>query len=121
MQLRCAMIFVKDLERMTRFYRDAIGLAPRPRSRGDDWVEFDAGGAALALHAIPAELASDITVTDPPVAREATPLKLVFEVADLDAARRHLIDHGAVMFDVRPWGACDGLDPEGNVFQIARA
>lgn len=113
------MIFVKDLDRMTRFYRDAIGLAPRTPS--DDWVELDAGGATLALHAIPAELARGITIADPPVAREETPMKLVFEVADLDAARRHLISHGAVMFDVRPWGACDGLDPEGNVFQIVRA
>jgi len=23
------------------------------------------------------------------------------------------------MFELRAWGACDGVDPEGNVFQIA--
>jgi hypothetical protein len=42
----------------------------------------------------------------------------VFEVADLSQARAHLIAHGAVMFEPRRRGACDGLDPEGNVFQI---
>ena len=37
---------------------------------------------------------------------------------DVAAARARLIAHGAVMHEPRPWGACDGVDPEGNVFQI---
>jgi predicted enzyme related to lactoylglutathione lyase len=118
MRLRCAMIFAKDMKVMMAFYRDAVGLIPLPAESSDGWVEFDAGGAAFALHAIPAHIANDIEITTPPTAREETPIKLVFEVLDIEVARRQLIDHGAMMFE--PWSssACDGVDPEGNVFQI---
>jgi len=57
-------------------------------------------------------------IETPPKAREETPIKLVFESEDVTAARVHLISHGAIMFEPRPSGGCDGLDPEGNVFQI---
>jgi catechol 2,3-dioxygenase-like lactoylglutathione lyase family enzyme len=118
MDLRRAILFAKDMDRMTAFYRDGLGLRLIPETREDGWVEFDAGGVMLALHAIPAAIAETIEITTPPQAREATPIKLVFEVDDIGAARAHLISHGAVMFEPRSWGGCDGLDPEGNVFQI---
>ncbi len=44
----------------------------------------------------------------------------LFEVPDIEAARVHLINHGAVMSEPSAWGSCDGADPEGNVFQIVR-
>jgi catechol 2,3-dioxygenase-like lactoylglutathione lyase family enzyme len=118
MKLRQAMIFAKDMERMTAFYRDGLGLREIIESRQDGWVEFDAGGALLALHAIPAHIAQGIRIESPPDAREDTAIKLVFEAPDVAAARAHLISHGAIMFEPRAWGGCDGLDPEGNVFQV---
>jgi predicted enzyme related to lactoylglutathione lyase len=122
MELRRAMIFVKDMERMTAFYRDGMGLRLLPEATQEGWVEFQAGGSTLALHAIPSHIAKDIDITDPPQAREQTPIKLVFETPDLEAARGHLIAQGAVMHPPRHAGSqagnCDGLDPEGNVFQI---
>jgi hypothetical protein len=51
--------------------------------------------------------------------REDGAIKLVFRVDDLEAARAHLTAHGAVLSERCSWGAYDGLDPEGNVFQIA--
>ena len=36
------MLFVKDLERMTRFYRDVLALEPVEATRLDNWVEFEA-------------------------------------------------------------------------------
>ena len=75
----------------------------------------------LALHAIPVEISKDIVVANPPEPRDDTPLKLVFEAPDLEAARSHLLSQGAVMYEPRGSGACDGLDPEGNVFQIVEA
>jgi len=121
MRLRRAMIFAKNIERMMAFYRDALGLTPLPDKSSEGWIEFDAGGVALALHAIPAHIAKDIEITNPPAAREGTPIKLVFEVPDIEVARIHLINHGAVMSEPSAWGSCDGADPEGNVFQIVRA
>ena len=112
------MIFVKDMDRMTTFYRDAVGLRVRSGVPSDGWVEFDAGSSSLALHAIPPAIADRITITDPPQQRSNTPLKLIFETPDLNAARAHLASHGAVMHEPRNTGSCDGLDPEGNVFCI---
>ncbi len=121
MRLQRVIVFVKDLPRMTAFYVDGVGLRVVPGSAADGWVELDAGGATLALHAIPAAIAARITIGDPPAAREDTPIKLVFAVDDLDAARARLAAHGAVMSEPRSWPACDGVDPEGNVFQIVPA
>src|SRR6185295_15465044 len=97
--LRHAMIFAKDMTRMTAFYRDALGLTVVPDKASAEWVELDAGGARVALHLIPEKYAKDIQITTPPKARSENPIKI------------------AVMFDPHAFG-CDGLDPEGNVFQI---
>jgi catechol 2,3-dioxygenase-like lactoylglutathione lyase family enzyme len=118
MRLKLAMIFVKDVERMTAFYRDGLGLQHLPAESSDGWVKFDAGGAELALHEIPAAIARNITISDPPEAREDGALKLVFETEDVDAARAHLAAQGAVMMEPANARRCDGLDPEGNVFTI---
>ena len=119
MNLRTAMIFVADLPRMLAFYRDGLGLVPRLATATDRWVELDAGGGVVALHAIPAELLATLEdLTVPPQPREDTPIKLIFETEDLEGARAHLATCGATMGEVSSWGSCDGLDPEGNVFQI---
>jgi catechol 2,3-dioxygenase-like lactoylglutathione lyase family enzyme len=115
MRLATAMIFVKDFERMLAFYRDGLGLAVKERQ--DGWAALDGG---VSLHAIPEKYAADIVIASPPVAREDTPIKLIFEAHDVVAARAKLAEHGAVMMEPRRNGSCDGLDPEGNVFQIAR-
>jgi catechol 2,3-dioxygenase-like lactoylglutathione lyase family enzyme len=120
MKLGLAMIFAQDMARMTAFYRDALELAFLAGESTEGWAVFDAGGARLALHAIPAAVAQDILVTDPPQRRADGAIKLIFHAADPAAARVRLIAHGAVMFDPQPWGGCDGLDPEGNVFQLQR-
>ena len=115
------MIFAKDMARMTAFYGDGLGLRLIPETRADDWVEFEAGGCLVALHAIPIAISKDIVITRPPEPRDETPMKLVFETPDLEATRSHLLSHGAVMRELRRSGVCDGLDPEGNVFQIINA
>jgi predicted enzyme related to lactoylglutathione lyase len=119
MPLRCVLLYVKDLPRMTAFYRDALQLATLPDRSSDGWTELDAGGATIGLHAIPEHIARDIEITSPPAAREEGAMKLIFGVEDVESARARLTAHGAVMFEGTPWGACDGLDPEGNVFQIS--
>jgi predicted enzyme related to lactoylglutathione lyase len=118
MKLRRAIVFAQDMPRMTAFYRDALGLHFLPDSSNEEWAEFDAEGTLLALHAIPDEAATTIAFTEPQRPRSDTPIKLVFEAPDLEGARAHLVAHGAVMLEPHRWGACDGLDPEGNVFQI---
>lgn len=118
MRLQCAMLYVSDMARMVAFYRDGAGLRVLAERSSEGWVEFDAGGVTFALHAIPAHIVANITISDPAEAREETPIKLIFEVADFDTARAQLARHGAQLMPVSAWGACDGLDPEGNVFRL---
>jgi len=121
MRLSQAILFARDMARMVAFYGDALGLPILEGTAEAGWVRFDAGGCAVALHAIPAAIAAGIEIEDPPRARGETPIKLAFHVDDVDAARARLVARGVPMREARRWDGvafCDGLDPEGNVFQI---
>jgi predicted enzyme related to lactoylglutathione lyase len=111
------MIYVKDLPKMTAFYNEALGLRRTDDGRFDSWVEFDAGSARFALHAIPEDIAKQIEISSPPKPREKDPVKLFFEVEDVEAERARLASLGVAMVQ-RPWGSWDGIDPEGNIFGI---
>jgi predicted enzyme related to lactoylglutathione lyase len=119
MKLRMAMIFAKDLNRMLAFYRDGLGLTPVPDQCGEGWAVFDAGGARVALHAVPPAIARNIEIAEPPQARSETPIKLVFHTEDLEAVALRLAGLGAKLFPPRVSGSRDVVDPEGNIFQLA--
>lgn len=112
-----AMIFAKDLPRMAAFYCETLGLPVVPETRTDHWLELDAGAVGLGLHAIPESIAEGIEIETPPVAREATPVKLVFAADDWEAQCDKLERLGVTVMR-KPWGGADCLDPEGNVFHI---
>ena len=118
MKLDLAMVFAKDMPRMTEFYRDGLGLPILPALSSEGWVVFDAGGARFALHVIPPDIARDIEIADPPVARSETPIKLVFTTPDLDAACARVVALGGQLLPDRGWRGRDLLDPEGNVLQL---
>jgi len=115
MRLQRAMFYVKDLDRMVNFYGETLGLKVIEETRTDNWAEFDAGGTRFALHAIPREIADQIEISSPPTPREKCPVKLTFEVED--AGARRLKPLGVTIIE-RPWGSCDAVDPEGNIFGI---
>lgn len=121
MQLRSAMLYVKDLARMKQFYSDMLGVEPNNTDWTDVWATFETGGARFSLHAIPAEIAKHIQIASPAVPREKDPVKLIFEVKDVESERARLESLGIKILR-RPWQnageACDAVDPEGNVFQI---
>ncbi len=117
MGLASAMIFVRDLNRMASFYADALGLKPVEETRLENWVEFEGSGARLSLHAIPPAAAGQLKTSSPPEPREQAPTKLSFEVQDAASEIRRLESLGVPLVR-RPWGAVDGIDPEGNVFGI---
>jgi len=115
------MLYVKDLERMKRFYRDMLGVEPSNSDWTDVWAAFDTGGLCFHLHAIPAGIAEDFVIASPPVARESAPEKLIFEVKDVEEARARFEAVGAQTLRrawQKPGVAFDAVDPEGNIFQI---
>ena len=124
MRLRGAMLYVKDLQGMKQFYADVLGVGPSNQDSPDVWATFDTNGVRFALHAIPAQIAKAIEITSPPAPRETDPVKLIFEVKDVESERMRLEALGITTLR-RPWQelgeACDAVDPEGNVFQICCA
>ena len=118
MQLQGAMLFVKDLPRMAEFYSDVLGLKAIADTRMDNWIEFEAGNTRFSLHAIPSSALADCAPSaSPSKPREANPIRLDFEVSDVEAERARLEALGVPVL-VRPWGACDIVDPEGNVLGL---
>jgi predicted enzyme related to lactoylglutathione lyase len=121
MQLRGAMLYVKDVERMKRFYADILGIEATNQNCTNAWAVFYTGGVRFALHAIPAGIAENIEIARPPVPREQEPVKLIFEVRDVEGERERLESLGIQTLR-RPWQqsleACDAVDPEGNIFQL---
>jgi catechol 2,3-dioxygenase-like lactoylglutathione lyase family enzyme len=115
MQLAQIILFVEDMPRMQAFYQGTLGVPVITAEPG--WVQLDAGGVVFALHAIKAGPKQP----EPPPARIDTYIKLCFHVDDVDAVRGTLIGAGVPMRDVHRYQGmvfCDGVDPEGNVFQI---
>lgn len=79
------VIYVTEMERSIRFYRDGLGFALQNESPA--WSELDAGGITLALH-----------ITENPGEEHgfmsAGRADLQVTVANLDATRERLLSHG---------------------------
>jgi predicted enzyme related to lactoylglutathione lyase len=119
MRLGQLIIFTGDVPRLAAFYRDVLGLAELENETG--WCVLDAGGVKLALHGIPKDVAGP--VADPPLKREDSYFKPTFVVDDLDVTLAKLAAHGIAMSSPQTYGPrtfSDGMDPEGNVFQVAK-
>jgi predicted enzyme related to lactoylglutathione lyase len=114
------MLFVKDLDRMTTFYREVLDLQPVEHTRLDNWVEFAGDGARFSLHAIPPAIAASIQIDSPPHVREQGGIKLTFAVRDVDSTLARIAALGLALLE-RPWGSTEAVDPEGNVFALHRA
>lgn len=109
------IVFVDDVPRMQAFYHGTLGLPVIAAEPG--WVQLDAGGLIFALHAI----RPGPRRPEPPPERVDSHIKLCFHVDDVEAARATLVAAGVRMREVHRYGGvafCDGIDPEGNVFQI---
>jgi len=117
------IVFAKDMQEMASFYGNVIGMRQVETADSSDvFISFDAGAAQLSLHAIPERYAAGIEIADPPVPREGTPLKFAFYAKNVAEVRAELVERGANLGPVREFGAlhlCDGVDPEGNIFQLS--
>lgn len=114
MRLAQLILFTGDVARLRAFYEHALGLTVIEDAPG--WVRLDAGGVVVALHA----LSGEPPVTKP-VPRDDSYWKPCFHADDVPAAREALAAAGATMRQVVVFDSvmfCDGLDPDGNVFQI---
>ena len=115
-----AVIYAVDLSRMATFYETLLGM--RRLSAAADHEILESSDMHLVVHAIPAIIASTITIASPPELREDTPIKLFFTVPSLAEAQRIASTVGGEVFDETWEGegflARNGRDPEGNIFQV---
>jgi lactoylglutathione lyase len=121
-RLAYSILFVADLERSIRFYRDTIGLPFRFAS--DTYAEFATVGAKFGLYARP-QLPELIGRSAPTDAVPWPQGEVAFFVDDPDAEHERLrragVDVLAPPTD-RPWGerTLHLADPDGNVVELTR-
>jgi predicted enzyme related to lactoylglutathione lyase len=117
-----AVLYVKQLDRMSRFYRECFRL--RTATRADDHCVLESDAWTLSLVVVPDEIAAAIHLTAPPRRREGTPIKLAFEVPSIDDLRLTVaglggrVDPRETRWDFAGSSHCDCVDPEGNVIQL---
>jgi catechol 2,3-dioxygenase-like lactoylglutathione lyase family enzyme len=107
MKMARVILFTSQMEAMSRFYGEVLGLKQVTKEKG--WQEFEAGGARIALHSGPSS-----------PGRKGP--KIVFHSTDVAALRETLVSRGAKFGKVQQgevFCLCDGKDPDGNPIQLS--
>ncbi|MCU1396026.1 MAG: hypothetical protein JWM34_4454 [Ilumatobacteraceae bacterium] len=116
------MIYVKDLAAMTAFYAQTFDLVEVESD--PSFVVLADAAWELSLVAILPAIAADVVVSVPPRRRAETPIKLAFDVVEIEALRSPIASAGGTMeppdraWEFRGRRHLDSLDPEGNVVQL---
>lgn len=117
-----AVIYAKEYRRIATFYEQVANLTEREAT--EDYVLLESAAFQLVILQIPDRLAAGITIENPPRKRETTPIKLFLNVGSLEKARETAKLCGGELNNAdKEWAfhgikRCDGVDPEGNVFQL---
>ena len=117
-QLAQAILFVDDIDAMSDFYVERFDLRVIHQEPG--YIRLDSGGSVLALHTLRRPDGAPPPAA-PPTPRTGGAIKLCFRVEDLEHERARLAAAGVVMREIHRYSDvafCDGVDPEGNVFQL---
>ncbi|HEY4303527.1 MAG TPA: pentapeptide repeat-containing protein [Gemmatimonadaceae bacterium] len=120
-----AVVYVKDMARMQRFYESVAGCSVEQTA--EDYVVLQSATGRLVLVRVPGPIASTIEITDPPRRRSENSVKLILAVASIAFARDAApLFGGELLPSDREWEfdrtlVCDGFDPEGNVVQFQQS
>jgi predicted enzyme related to lactoylglutathione lyase len=118
-----ATIYAKALEPMVTFYATCLDLKAVDGAAGEYQV-LESDSWTLSIVQVPPTVAASIILTAPPVRREATPLKLTFDVPSIEVVRSTMARLGGradameSAWEFRGFRHCDCVDPEGNVVQV---
>lgn len=116
------VIFAKNVIKLAHFYQQVAEMAMLHQDK--DHVVLDQDDFQVVIHGIPKKISAQIQITEPPQVREETPIKLCVPVTSIDNARTKATELGGKVgpkgkeWEARGFRACDGYDPEGNVFQV---
>lgn len=109
-----AVIWVSNLERSIAYYESLFGVSGT--QAGDNFAAVGSEVNEVLLHLLPEEYRAE------PSYGEMNPIKPVFEVANIEDARRVAAAHGGMLRDESnthgEWTYVDGTDPDGHVIQV---
>jgi predicted enzyme related to lactoylglutathione lyase len=120
-----AVIYAKDYRALAGFYEHVAGLTKREADK--EYVLLEAASFQLVVLQIPERIAANITIEKPPRKRENAPIKLFLNVSSLENARQTAkrlggnLNGAEMEWKFHGVKRCDGIDPEGNVFQLQEA
>ena len=116
------VVFAKNKKRVSTFYRQTLGLVAVEEQPSHDVLQGP--GVEIVVHAIPRKYAAMISISKPPLVREASAMKPTFVVDSLERVRAATEATGgglkplAGAWHIRGAIVLDGHDPEGNVVQF---
>lgn len=119
------VVYAKDLENLGHFYERVLGLHVGERAR--NYILLQGMGYELSIVAMPSETAARIHLQSPPVPLEDTPIKVSVLVPSIEDLRCLIAEAGGSLEPAEEAWAwrgqlhLDGVDPEGNVFQLRQA
>lgn len=113
------IFYVQDVENLKTFYSAIFGFEV-VEAFESTWALLSAGDGKIGLH----QIGADYLDKSKGAFKFDSNTKIVFNIdQDIHALRTHLMDQGVEMREVKTFDAydywlCDGVDPEGNVFQL---
>jgi len=115
------VVFAKSVPQLAKFYREVGELTTVHEDK--DHIVLEQESFQVVIHGVPPEISAQIRITVPPQIREEAPMKMCLPVESIGRARLKAAEHGGALgprdteWEARGFRACDGYDPEGNVFQ----
>ncbi|RQT11392.1 VOC family protein [Burkholderia contaminans] len=119
------ILYVQDVALLKAFYQRYFDL-PVIEEIENEWVVLGAGAIELALHLAGPAFRRAVTAHTEARA-ETSHVKFVFSIGqDIAVHRNRLAGSGVAVHDLKRYEGFaytmyDGIDPEGNVFQVMQA
>jgi predicted enzyme related to lactoylglutathione lyase len=120
LEMSSLVVFSVNVSRLAAFYEAVLDAVPLDDSSED--IRLINERDEVLIHSIPKKVGKEIEITSPPVPRQNSPLKPVFDVASLERALGNVEAMGGVVtsrgFSLNGLRRRDVLDPDGNVIQL---
>ncbi|KUJ62735.1 hypothetical protein AR687_04870 [Flavobacteriaceae bacterium CRH] len=119
-KLDTIILYVKNIQVLKKFYVENFNL--KVVEEDEIWVLLNAGNLNIAFHKIGEKYMKQIDFNH----KFDNNTKIVFEIDEnLELIRKEFIEKNIPMrelktFDNYNFWLCDGIDPEGNVFQLKK-
>ncbi|WP_415780929.1 VOC family protein [Flavobacterium chungbukense] len=119
-KLDTIILYVRNIQLLRKFYVENFNL--KVLEEDEIWVLLSAGNVNIGFHKIGEQYMQKIQ----PSNQSYNNVKIVFEIDEnLEITRKEFIKKNIPMRELKTFEnynfwLCDGIDPEGNVFQLKK-